>query len=228
MLILNAQYPAQRITRQNMYGYFVKYLRKGKDNQPDVILIECNGVKYVVKDFYHKPITFKMITGTLITRIEYEAYRRLQGIEGIPKLYGMIDPFAIVIEYIEGKDLPFNDDDQIDTGTLRKIEKMINEIHHNGMVHTDLGHTDMGRSVNIIIDKHGNPYIIDFAGMIPKPPYLCIFANWIYRIFYRHDLRLIANLKNKYLPDELNEEDIELLKPKIPMELEFLKAIRKI
>lgn len=228
MIILDAQLTTQRIARQNIYEYFVKYLRKGKDNQPDVILIECNGEKYVVKDYYHKPVHFKMLTGTLITRIEYEAYRKLQGIEGIPRLYGMLDPFAIVIEYIEGKDLPYIDDDQLDASTIRKIRKMIDEIHHQDMVHTDLGHTDMGRSVNIILDVAGTPYIIDFAGMIPKPPPYCLVANWVYRIFYRHDLRLIANLKNRYLPEELNEEDTELLQPMIPMEVEFLKALKKI
>ncbi len=228
MLTLEVMCETRRITRHNIYDHFLKYLRKGKDNQPDVVLIEFEGVKYVVKDYYHKPIHFKMLTGPLITRIEYEAYRKLQGIEGIPKIFCMLDPFAIVVEYIEGKDLPYIDDGELSPEAINKIHRLVDEIHNHNMVHTDLGHTDMGRSVNVILDRHGKPHIIDFAGMIPKPPPFCLIANWVYRIFYRHDQRLITNLKNRYLPEELNEEDMDLLKPKIPLELEFLKAIRKI
>ena len=69
---------------------------------------------------------------------ELRAYRSLAGIEGLPAQYKRLSPFAIAIEYLEGRDLGGIDRGEIGPGVIRQFEAVVEELHERGWVHLDL------------------------------------------------------------------------------------------
>ena len=123
-------------------------------------------------------------------RRENDAYRRLAGIDGIPRCLGLREDGSLLLEFVEGE--AFRES----AHALRDREAFFSEllriilcIHEAGVAHADLK-----RRGNILISPEGKPYLIDFGsammrredgGLLPGvvPPGLDLNA-WI-KLKYR-------------------------------------------
>jgi len=145
--------------------YFVADL--GNGGQSHTCVVEKGGMRFLLK----RPSTTKLSKEQRFRfRQEAEALQMLEGI-GAPKVMEYAfegdDPY-IVMELITGKTLgelvagkPLTEDQTLDI--LKKLVDILSRIHNLGMQHRDI------KPDNIIIQKNGSVYLIDFG--------LCRVAN---------------------------------------------------
>ena len=118
--------------------------------------------KFVVK--FARPLAF-------LARRERAIYRRLQGIEGIPRLAGPQGETWVAHEWVEGRTLAsiweeiLRDaearvkpiDPRVPPDFYERLEAIVRAIHARGVVVMDLAKRD-----NIIVRPDGRPALIDF------------------------------------------------------------------
>ncbi len=150
----------------------IKPLTNPSYHQADVWLVEKGGELFVWKDF-----SKWRFLGRLIISREVSFYRRLQGIRGIPKFYGMPTKSSFLMEFVEGQ--PIDAFRGLDEAFFRRLENLVEEIHRRGVLHFDLRHKS-----NIIV-KNGYPYIIDLGTCFYSPAFVFLLG-WIDRAALLH------------------------------------------
>jgi RIO-like serine/threonine protein kinase len=108
-------------------------------------------------------------------RREERAYRRLEGIEAIPRLLGSLDAAALVFEYRSGVLLSRSLAGKLPPTFLSDLQSAITQIHGRGVVHLDLRHRS-----NILAGEDGRPVVIDFASAL-RGPVLVWLLGWLDR-----------------------------------------------
>ncbi|MCD6413064.1 MAG: hypothetical protein J7L54_02835 [Elusimicrobia bacterium] len=156
----------------------IKSLTNPSYHQADVWLVEKGGKFLVWKDF-----SKWRFLGRLIIAREVSFYRRLQGIKGIPKFYGMPTKSSFLMEYIDGQ--PIDAFSGLDEKFFRRLEKLVGEIHSRGVLHFDLRHKS-----NIIV-RGGYPYIIDL-GTCFYSHILVLLLSWIDRAALIHLKQVVS------------------------------------
>ena len=147
---------------------------EGERDKADLLLFERDGESLIVKDFKCKPAWVRTVGRVMISR-EVRAYEKLGTMPGIPRFAGRVDSHALAIERIEGTPLAFAPDRTVDgVGKLRQLREILDRIHRAGIVHLDL----RGRE-NVILDRRGRIYVVDFASAIWLRP-----GGWLNRWFF--------------------------------------------
>ncbi len=136
-------------------------LNRGGWGNPDVLLVETGGGRVVVKDFSPRGRWVRRFLAPWLIAREEEAYRRLEGVAGIPRLLGRLDEDALVIEYRPGVLLSRSLSGRLPRSFLDELEETIEEMHGRGVVHLDLRHRS-----NILAGADGRPIVIDFASAL--------------------------------------------------------------
>ena len=97
---------------------------------------------------------------------EARAYRALGPTAGVPRFAGRVDALALAIEHVDAVPLAFAPERTRDgPGKLAELRAIVERIHRVGMVHCDLRGRD-----NVLIDRHGRLWIVDFASAIRLRP----------------------------------------------------------
>ncbi len=149
----------QELTRKNINDHIIQIKKKKSLTSADIKIISQNGTFAIVKDFRDAPFPVRTLLGPWLLRREYRIYKKLQGIEGVPRLYGLLDKYALVIEYIDAVPIHHRiDENSLPSDFCSKLKKLIEKIHSRGVVHLDLK-----QRKNILVTKQDKPYIIDFA-----------------------------------------------------------------
>jgi RIO-like serine/threonine protein kinase len=178
-------------------------LRKSTSTRPVVWRIEEKGVKAIVKDFSYNSFWFRNIVGRFLIWREKKAYKRLEGVSGVPAFFGSIGGMALIIEEIQGTDIgPVEVGKTLDEKFYTDLEDLIDRFHDRG-----IAHCDMKRAPNIMLGNDGNPYIIDWAASISKSEFRFFPLNLIYKRFLQDDLNAITKIKLKYRPESVSPEE---------------------
>jgi RIO-like serine/threonine protein kinase len=207
------------VKRENLH--YLKTIYPGKGTQASIWLTKINDQLVVVKDYHLRGFLFKLLFGRWLIRREFEIYKKLQGIKGIPKVYKLLDKDAFILEYIEGKDCSNFDKGSLPEEFFIHLRNLIDEIHAHGVVHCDLK-----KRMNIIITDGYQPYLIDFAAAFTKGRMFNFIRNWFYKQFYQDDLNAIAKLKKKLSPHLLTQEEEKNLYKRLFLENE-VRALRQ-
>src|SRR5262245_35001105 len=135
---------------------------KGGFLSPVIRLVPHDGGRAVLKDFRSRNPVTRSVLGPILVRREHAILRRLAGVPGIPRTFGIVDGRALLIEYIPGKTLgKFKPGDLADS-VYRDLEATLDEVHGRGVVHLDLR-----QKKNVLIaDRDGRPHLIDFANAV--------------------------------------------------------------
>jgi serine/threonine protein kinase len=122
-------------------------------------------------------------------RNEYRAYSRLSDIQGIARCYGLLDGRYLVLEYIDG--IPIRNA-QITHQHLffETLLKVIKELHHVGVAHTDLKKKD-----NILVVDGKSPYLIDFGVAVVRKAGFAPLNHYLYHIASIFDFNAWVKLK---------------------------------
>jgi len=90
------------LDRRNLAARTRAVLNHGGWGNPDVLLVESALGAVVVKDFAPRTRYVRRWLGPWLLRREAQAYRRLDGLEAVPRLLGQLDGAALVLEYRPG------------------------------------------------------------------------------------------------------------------------------
>ncbi|MDX1555634.1 MAG: hypothetical protein R3212_06380 [Xanthomonadales bacterium] len=173
-------------------------------NQGTLLKFEGDGRTLLVKCPMGDGLVLRARQKTLLR--EYLAYQQMEGLEGVPRCYGMVDGQYLAIEYIRGvsfREAGFADRDL----WFESFLAVIRGIHARGVSHGDLK-----TKSNILVSEDGRPYVIDFGTAFVRRTGFHPFNNWMYNLGCRLDLN--AWVKHKYHGryEDAGPEDRELLR----------------
>ena len=149
------------LDRGNLVQQTRSVLNRGGWGNADVLLVESDLGAVVVKDFGPRTHYVRQWLGPWLLRREARAYRRLEGVEAVPRLLGQLDAAALVLEYRPGVLLSRSLSGKLPPDFLAELQRAIAEIHRRGVVHLDLRHRS-----NILAGDDGRPVVIDFASAL--------------------------------------------------------------
>lgn len=168
---------------------------KGRDSQS---FPESNYL--IVKEAMGWPI-IRSLRQSMIRR-EYEVYRRLDGIHGIPRCYGLRDDDKLLLEFVDGHSLRLSKDELPDRDAFfSSLLEILLAAHRAGVAHADLKRKD-----NILVTPTGEPRLVDFGSAVLRKEKGAL-NHWMFRQACQIDLN--AWIKHKYLGqyDQISEED---------------------
>ncbi|MEW6096583.1 MAG: RIO1 family regulatory kinase/ATPase [bacterium] len=209
----------ESVKRENLHP--LDNIYPGKGTQADIWLSKINNQLVAVKDYHSRRFLFKLLFGRWLIEREFGIYKKLQGINGVPKVYKLLDKDAFILEYIDGKDCSNFDKGSLPEEFFTYLRSLIDDIHARGVVHCDLK-----KRTNIIITQRHQPYLVDFAAAFTKGRRFNFIRNWFYKQFYQDDLNAIAKLKKKLSPQLLTQEEEDNLSKRLFLEKE-VRVIRK-
>ena len=178
-------------------------LRRPTNTRPTVWLVEENSARAIVKDFSTNRFLFRNTFGRFLVWREAKAYKKMNGLRGVPLLYRVVDGLALIIEEIPGMDLEEAENGtELPGGFFDALKEVVDGFHERGVAHCDLK-----RAANILVGDDGNPYIIDWAAAIFRnecriPPF-----NFIYRRFLLDDYNAITKRKLRLSPELITPEE---------------------
>ena len=161
--------------RIDLDGDAVETIHVGRSVKARLLRLDLGEGPMVVKDFGDKSWWVRLI-GRLQIFMEQRAYRRLAGVEGVPRFFGRVDPYALAIEYIDGQPLGMLPDLTRDgPARFERLTHIVNEIHARGVVHWDLR-----ARRNVLLRPDGRIVVVDFAGAMSFRP-----GGWAHRLLFR-------------------------------------------
>jgi predicted Ser/Thr protein kinase len=172
-------------------------------NQGTILLYERDGQRLIVKTAMGRGLVLKARQKTL--RREFAAYRRLEGLSGVPECHGLLAGRYLVLEYIEGT--PYREAVWIDREAwFVEFLSVLRSIHARGVSHGDLKSKG-----NIMVTRDQKPCVIDFGTAFVQKPGFHPVNNWLFEYGARLDIN--AWVKHKYHGRyaDASEEDRALL-----------------
>lgn len=146
-------------------------------------------------------------------RHEYAAYRRLEGIPGVPRCLGLGADGALLLEYVEAR--PYDDllfaEDSASAARARffdQLLQLIQALHEAGVSHSDLK-----RRGNILVDEGFSPWLIDFGTAVLRKPGGGVINRLLFRHACRIDLNAWVKLKYRRRFDAISEADRQWYRP---------------
>lgn len=172
-------------------------------NQGTVLHYRGNGLDLVVKTAMGRGLVLKVRQKTLLR--EFEAYRRMDGLRGVPECYGLLGGRYLVIEFIRGT--PYRQANWADRANwFRDFLEILQSMHQRGVSHGDLKSKS-----NILVTGDEKPCVIDFGTAFLHKPGFHPLNNWFFE--YGKLLDVNAWVKHKYHGRyaDASEEDRQLL-----------------
>src|SRR5699024_10358090 len=122
-------------TREQLHACALRYFKQGGATEPEVALIECDGVRAILKDYGRTPGWFgRWIAPVLIWR-EATALARLRDLAGVPTVYRQLDRRALLMEYLPAE--PWARVKPADS-SYERLRELIDAMHARGVAHCDL------------------------------------------------------------------------------------------
>lgn len=132
---------------------------------------------------------------------EYSAYRRIDGVPGVPRCYGLLDGRYLVLDFIRGT--PYREAVIPDREAwFAQLLETLQACHARGVAHGDLKNKS-----NLMNTEAGTPCVIDFGLTAVRRDGFRPFNHFLFRFFRQLDLN--AWVKHKYQGrfENVTEED---------------------
>jgi hypothetical protein len=165
------------IQRENLARRTLLALRSGSSSGPDVLLVEADGGRAVVKDVSSLPRWLRLTLGRWLLRREERAHLALADHPAVPRLLGRLDADAIVIEHRAGSRFSRRRPWTFGAAFAAQLERDVAAMHARGVVHGDLAHRS-----NLLADPSGRPVLIDFDAAVcfrPGGPGARFLLPWL-------------------------------------------------
>jgi hypothetical protein len=171
----------------------------------DVSVARFRGLRFVIKDFSRKGFWERNLIGRVVIRREFRAYQALAGIEGLPSRFKRLNPFALAIEYLEGRDLGGFKRQEIGPGVVLQFERILNDLHERGWVHLDLQ-----RRSNILLVNE-RVFVVDLASAF-HPGGVPLIGRLLVRIVGFADRLSLLKMKHLFAPELLTARDRRMIR----------------
>jgi len=148
-------------TRETLQDNVVSVMRTKRRRNADLYVVDVGEGPMVIKDFASKSRWTRFL-GRMQIRHECHAYRKLQGMEGIPRLIGRIDRHALAIEKVDVTQLT-HATSRYSAGRrhLEGLRSILDDFQARGFVHLDL----RGRR-NVMLRSSDEVLVLDLAGAV--------------------------------------------------------------
>ncbi len=187
----------------------------GSGYQASIFLYRGPGGEFIAKKAFGSMIRKKL--SEALIRHEEQVYRKLNGIPGIPKCFGLLDTKYLILEYIPGDSYRMLEHELNDRNHFfSNLLSILNDMHTAGVAHGDLKRKD-----NILVGPNQEPFIIDFGVSVLAEGR----GGFIFNAIRQADRN--AWIKHKYhgYTSHLSTKDIEIFKP---MRLEKVAKIIRV
>lgn len=203
----------ERISRQDIDEHTVHYYRTAGGTRPDLRSVDIGGARIVVKDFLHSDALFRLVVGPILIRREYGALRKLSGVQGVPRLIGRLDRYALAMEDVRGRNLFEVEAGILDQDFYSRLMQVVEDMHSRGVAHCDLRSRG-----NVILGEDGRPYLVDFAACVFRGRGVNPVFSWLFRQFAAADRNAVLRIKERLSPELLNESEASELATPMPFE----------
>lgn len=171
----------------------------------DVSISRFRGLRFVVKDFSRKGFWERNLIGRIVISREFRAYRALVGVEGLPSQFKRLSPFALAIEYLEGRDLGGFKRHELGPGVVLQFERIVNDLHERGWVHLDLQ-----RRSNILL-VNDRVFVVDLASAV-HPGSVPVIGRLLVRLLGFADRLSLLKMKHLFAPELLTDRDRRMVR----------------
>ena len=162
----------------------------------DVVRLE-DGQLGVRKDFSASQGILRRALGRLAVARECRAYRRLEGMTGIPRLFGTTGESGFLVEYVSGK--PVSDVQLLNAYDFaEQFERLLTEMHSRGVTHGEI------RFAHVLADSADRPWLVDFATSTVTDP---ARPSGLFRLQRRLDRYGWLLIKDRLLSGRLSAEE---------------------
>ncbi|MEX1024442.1 MAG: hypothetical protein WD226_05130 [Planctomycetota bacterium] len=142
--------------------------------------------------------------GRVVTWHEARIYRRLAGLDGIPRLLASPAPGVLLHEHLAGRALAWGE--RTPDGFLERLEELVARVHAR-----DVAIVDLEKPGNVLLGDDGSPALFDFqlawywprnlgGGLAP--------ARWLLAEMQRGDRYHLGKLRRRLRPDTLSSDQI--------------------
>jgi hypothetical protein len=170
-------------------------LGKVRRSKPLVLLTDDRfGRPEVVKSIAHTPFWTRRLFGRRLLGREVRALRRLDGIEGLPRLIEWRGPDAFAMTVVDGEPLSGANRDRAAADFPEQLAALAAQIHARGVVHLDL----RGRR-NVLVRRNGSPGVVDLGASVLTGPWTRWFS-WV-------DRSGVLKVKVRWWPDRTSEAE---------------------
>lgn len=149
------------LSRENLDELTVHIARPAQAARPVVRVVQVNEHELVIKDYATGGSRFKRLMGRYLVAREKAAYQRVQGLPGIPKCYGTLDSYRLVLQRIMARPVLEVASERLPDNFLAALGDLVKGLHRRGVAHGDLE-----KLSNILVDQQGRPVLVDFAASI--------------------------------------------------------------
>ena len=187
------------LTREQLAELPGQMVRAGRRARPEVKTVSVGSSEVLIKDYRSGKSLFGRLLGRFLVFREKTAYQRLRDLPGIPRYYGTLDPYALILQYVPAEGVLDVDRQQVLADFFRLLSELVENLHSRGVAHGDLHKLD-----NILIDRSGRPVIVDFTSaiMTGSNPLVAL----LFPILCDDDWRGVYKLKDKVAPELLTEQ----------------------
>lgn len=187
------------LDRAGLYAHAVHRFRQGGGTEPEVVIVDYEGRRAVLKDYGRGGGWFAWLIGPLLIRREAQALERLAGLPGIPALIRRIDSRGVLMEYVPAEPWPRM---QPPAESFDRLHELLASMHARGVAHCDLRAPS-----NILVDKTGQPYIVDFVARVMRGAGWNHPWAWVFAKFCQADRNALAKLKVRNAPHLATEQE---------------------
>lgn len=192
---------------------FARWVRESLDrgenvlatsNQGTLLNYRGEGGELLVKCPMGEGLVLKARRRTLLR--EFEAYRRMEGLSGIPECYGLVDGQYLALELVRG--VPYRQAVFADRERwFAEFLEVVRGFHNRGVSHGDLKSKS-----NIVVTEDERVCVIDFGTAFVHKEGFHPFNNWMFEFGRRLDLN--AWVKHKYHGryEDASEADRQVLR----------------
>jgi RIO-like serine/threonine protein kinase len=178
-------------------------LREPSSTRPTLWLVEENGARAVVKDYSSNRFWYRNTIGRFLLWRESKAYRRLNGLRGVPTCYRVIDGLALITEEIAGRNIEgLENEERLSEKFFDRLQELVKDVHRRGLAHCDLK-----RAPNILLGPDERPYIVDWSASISKREFRFFPLNRVYQRFLEDDQNAITKMRLRHCPESVTPDD---------------------
>lgn len=197
-------------------------LHQGHGVAASIYGVEMEGQQIVIKDFAATPPLFRIFIAPYLIHRETRALQRLQGVAGVPKLYGKVNRLAFALEYIDGKPISELAPEEFNEEIFANVQQVIDGIHER-----QVSHGDLKRRTNFIVTSQDRVVIVDYASAVIGGRWWRPITNWVQRQMAEIDNKAIAKIKKLGAPHLMTQQEWDLLNQPTALERWAKKLLKR-
>jgi len=194
----------QSYSLQQLREHATTTFRAGGGSRPDVLLIEIDGHKAVLKDQAGADSAFATLVGPILNWRECKALNKLAHIDCIPDLLSRPSARSFLMSYHQSEQITRLQNAQPEwPAFFEKLTEAIKQIHAAGVAHNDLRNP-----TNTLVTPKGEPILVDLVACFCRGQAWNIPNRWLFDKFTQVDLSAITKIKTRVAPDLVGSEDV--------------------